>query len=231
MKLDKEHRVAPVIQIVCLLVFSIAVVYGSVIDLYLAFFLLAGIYFYSSSLSLRTTWRNLKQLRWLLLTIILLYTWATPGQVLFPAWGVFAISREGILLGLGRCLSLIFIFVAVYWMLNSLSRAELSAALLNLLAVFPMASSAKERIAVRVLLSLEMVPQVKHRISVVMDEISLEDKRHWYKMSWLAKVFDRLLLDMENQPLAVIEMPRQVSIPIVQWSYPLLLGLSFWLVD
>ncbi|NOX08053.1 MAG: hypothetical protein GXP22_00945 [Gammaproteobacteria bacterium] len=219
-----------VIRILCLLVFAVSVVYGNVASLLLAFLILLSLYRPNKNLSWKTAWHYLRQIRWLLLTIILLYSWATPGQPLFLQYASYSPSQEGVLLGVERGISLIFLLAAVYWVLNSMSRQELLAALLFLLRVLPLSVETRTRIAVRVMLSLELLPQVRDYVSDAMQKISAAKKSRWYQASWLADVFEKLLLEMEQKEPTWIELPGQQAIPLIQWGYPLLLGVLFWML-
>lgn len=219
-----------VIRILCLLVFSVSVIYGNAVDLLFAFLILLSLYLRNKSLDWKTAWHYLRQIRWLLLTIILLYSWATPGQPLFSQYATYSPSQEGILLGIERGISLIFMLAAVYGVLNSMPRQELLAALLFLLRVLPLSVETRTRIAVRVMLSLELLPQIRGYVSAAMQQIPGVQKSRWYQASWLSNVFEQLLQEMEQKEPTWIELPGQQPIPLIQWGYPLLLGTLFWML-
>ena len=219
-----------VIRILCLLVFSVAVVYGGPIDLLLAFLLLVILYSSNTTVSWQAVWQSLGQIRWLLLTIIILYSWMTPGQALIPQYANYSPSQEGVLMGLERCLALVFMLAAVYWVLHSMARQELLAALLFLLSVVPVSAEKRARVAVRIMLSLELLPRIRERISTSMKQLPESRNNSWYQVSWLAKFFDQWLLEIEQEEPVWIELPTQKTIPVWQWSYPLLLGIAFCLL-
>lgn len=219
-----------VIRILCLLVFSVSVIYGNAVDLLFAFFILLFLYAGNKDLNWKTVWHALRQIRWLLLTIILLYAWATPGQALFPQYADYSPSQEGVLFGIERGISLIFMLAAVYGVLNSMPRQELLAALLFLLRVLPLSVETRSRIAVRVMLSLELLPQIRGYVSRSMQKTPAAQKSRWYRATWLAHVFEQLLVEMEQKEPVRIELPGQQAIPLIQWGYPVLLGSLFWML-
>jgi energy-coupling factor transport system permease protein len=64
--------------------------------------LLAGIYLLSGFPAMDRLLVMLKRLRWLMLAIVLVYGWWTPGAALFPVAGVLSPTVEGLQLGLIR---------------------------------------------------------------------------------------------------------------------------------
>ncbi|MCM2290192.1 MAG: hypothetical protein NDI67_14285 [Sulfuritalea sp.] len=92
--------------------------------------------------------------RWLLLTLLILFGWLTPGT---PLPWVPGASQEGLLLAaenLGRLLSALAV---VAMLLTVLTSAELVAGMRSLLAPLSVLGISRDRIAVRLALTLEEV--------------------------------------------------------------------------
>lgn len=96
----------------------------------------------------------LRRSRWLLLTMLVMFGWLTPGtpQPLVPG-----ASQEGLLLGAESLARLFIALSAVALILKALSPAELVAGMRSLLAPLPLLGISRDRIAVRLALTLEEV--------------------------------------------------------------------------
>jgi energy-coupling factor transporter transmembrane protein EcfT len=155
--------------------------------------------------------RALPRLRWLLLAMLLVYAWATPGQYLWA--GMLAPTREGLLLGGEQVLRIITVIASLQVLLQSMSRGELFAGLYALARPLEWFGLSRERLAVRLALTIEMT------------EVLLQEK-----MS-----FRRLLQELQQDtPLSA----RTVHLQVVIWTQNqksllvtllALIVLSFWL--
>lgn len=96
----------------------------------------------------------LRRSRWLLLTMLLMFGWLTPGT---PLSGVPGASREGLWLAAENLARLTIALAAVALVLNALSPAALVAGLRSLLAPLAVLNVPRDRIAVRLALTLEEV--------------------------------------------------------------------------
>ncbi|MDP1614004.1 MAG: CbiQ family ECF transporter T component [Sulfuritalea sp.] len=96
----------------------------------------------------------LRRSRWLLLTMLVMFGWLTPGtpQPLAPG-----ASQEGLLLGAESLARLFIALSAVALILKALSPAELVAGMRSLLAPLALLGISRDRIAVRLALTLEEV--------------------------------------------------------------------------
>ena len=87
---------SPVVRLVTLLVVAgIAGTGRPVLLLYAALVTLLACSLQDAQV-LKTIWRALLRLRWLLLSIAVIYLWLTPGAPLVPAWGDASPTREGV---------------------------------------------------------------------------------------------------------------------------------------
>lgn len=96
----------------------------------------------------------LRRTRWLLLSLVLVYAFATPGEALLPALGNYSPSHEGLLSGGQQALRLIALLATLALLLDALSRDRILAGLYLLLKPFARLGVNTDRIAVRVWLTL-----------------------------------------------------------------------------
>lgn len=92
--------------------------------------------------------------RWLLLTLLILFGWLTPGT---PLPGIPGASQEGLLLAAENLGRLLVTLSVVAMLLTALTPAELVAGLRSLLAPLRLLGISRDRIAVRLALTLEEV--------------------------------------------------------------------------
>lgn len=108
-------------------------------------------------------WSHLRALlrrsRWLLLTLIVLFGWATPGS---PVSGVPGASIEGLHLATDHAFRLMLALAALALVLKLLTPVELVAGLRLLLAPLAVIGLPRDRLAVRVALTLEEVERSRN---------------------------------------------------------------------
>lgn len=97
-------------------------------------------------------WRLIRRTRFLLLALILLYAFATPGTPLFVNWDIP--TQEGLLHGGVQAWRLLLLVVALGLVLTSLSREKLLVGIYGLLFPFKPILPV-DRIAVRLWLTME----------------------------------------------------------------------------
>lgn len=92
--------------------------------------------------------------RWLLLTMLILFGWLTPGT---PLQWLPGASQEGLLLAAENAARLLIALSVVALLLNALSSAQLVAGMRTLLAPLALLGIPRDRIAVRLALTLNEV--------------------------------------------------------------------------
>ncbi len=97
--------------------------------------------------------------RWLLLTLLILFGWLTPGT---PLPGIPGASQEGLLLAAENLGRLLIALSVVAMLLTALASAELVAGLRSVLAPLSLLKISRDRIAVRLALTLEEVEAARH---------------------------------------------------------------------
>lgn len=95
-----------------------------------------------------------RRTRWIALSLLLVYAYSTPGQPLSDALGVFSPSREGLSDGVLQLAKLIAALAGLAILLDRLHRQHLIAGLYTLFAPLFWLGISRERIAVRLALTL-----------------------------------------------------------------------------
>jgi len=167
--------------------------------------------------------RMLKRLRWLLLAILLVYGWWTPGVSLWPDAGALSPTIEGLYLGMLRVLALMAIVAAVHLLLQSTPREALLPAIMQLIRPFT-TRHVRERIAVRTLLSIEAVTQVQSLASDVLREHSVT-ARNLSNLARASQLLYKKVLDRaDHAGNTLIEVRVLAAPPWWQWIIPLAMG-------
>lgn len=137
----------------------------------------------------------IRRTRWIILSLMLVYAYASPGQPVFQWLGVFSPSREGAADGALQLLRLVTALAALAVLLESVNRQKLIAGLYTLLAPLALAGVSRERLAVRLALTLQYA-----------EVIALHRATDWQ---------DRLRSLFEPHD----ELVRQVELPVSRFGF------------
>ena len=96
----------------------------------------------------------LRRTRWIMLSLLLIYGYATAGTAVWPQGGLFSPTREGLLEGLLQLSRLVFALAGLSIVLGMLSREQLVGGLYVLAWPLRYVGLSRERIAVRLALTL-----------------------------------------------------------------------------
>jgi len=96
----------------------------------------------------------LRRTRWIMLSLWVIYAFSTPGQALLEELGVFSPSREGLLDGGLQLMRLLVALAALAILLDRLHRQQLMAGLYALFVPLQWLGLSRERLAVRLALTL-----------------------------------------------------------------------------
>lgn len=105
----------------------------------------------------------IRRARWLLLSLLLVYSFATPGDSLLPALGTFSPSLQGVQGGTMQAWRLILLLLALGLLLSSCPKNSLLSGLYTLMRPFRAAGIDADRIAVRLWLTLQYAEQQPRR--------------------------------------------------------------------
>lgn len=96
----------------------------------------------------------LRRTRWIMLSLLLIYAYSTPGQPLLPQMGVLSPAREGAIDGTLQLFRLLASLGGLAILLDRLHRLQLISGLYTLFAPARMLGLSRERAAVRLALTL-----------------------------------------------------------------------------
>jgi len=96
----------------------------------------------------------LRRTRWVMLSLLLIYAFSTPGEPLFEVLGVFSPSREGSVDGVLQLTRLLAALAGLAILLDRLHRQALIAGLYTLFAPLRWIGLSRDRVAVRLALTL-----------------------------------------------------------------------------
>ena len=96
----------------------------------------------------------LRRTRWILLSLLVIYAYATPGQAALPMLGDWSPVREGLQDGTAQLLKLLVALASLAILLEKLPRLQLIAGLYSLFAPLKFLGVSRERCAIRLALTL-----------------------------------------------------------------------------
>lgn len=96
----------------------------------------------------------LRRTRWILLSLLLIYAYATPGEAALPMLGSWSPMREGLQEGATQLLKLLAALASLAILLENLPRLQLIAGLYSLFAPLNFLGVSRERCAIRLALTL-----------------------------------------------------------------------------
>jgi energy-coupling factor transport system permease protein len=235
----------PVIRVICFLLLSGFVVFGSVYELVLGLLIVGSVVLVKRFQSLELSLRIIKRMKWFFLSILVVYLWFTPGTPLvdFNLPGIPTL--EGMRTGLLRILSLILIIFAVNYFVTAIARTKLVEAIIWLLYPVNWIGVDNRTVALRIALVLELIPKVQH---IVLDikqdylEQSIESSKENIntnksfvreKLSAASRLVEQLFIrvvdEAINMPHEKITLAASSNPPIIQWAFPVFLtGLFIW---
>lgn len=103
--------------------------------------------------------RLLRRTRWLLTSLFLIYAFATPGDLLLPAWGSYSPTREGLYSGGLQALRLMALLSGLAIVLAALSRDRILVGLYFLLRPLALLGVDIDRLSARIWLTLHYTGQ------------------------------------------------------------------------
>ncbi len=104
-----------------------------------------------------------RRARWLLLSLFLIYAFATPGEALFPELGSLSPTIQGAHGGAMQAWRLVLLLLSLGWLLRSCPRNSLLSGLYILLRPFSSVGLDADRVAVRLWLTLQYAEQQPRR--------------------------------------------------------------------
>ena len=224
----------PVVRIICLLVYITSLSRANAGQLIFAFLILVPLYLIQPE-GLSKALKMLLRLRWFFISIILVYVWLTP-TIEFTE-----LSRHssfwnnywpGFIAGIERMFSLILIVFAVAHLLSGLTQEQLLAAIYWLAFPLVLLGVKRERLAIRMLLTLDLVQQSGQLDENDKENINNSTLNKWNY--WAEKIVVRYQMVLQKADSLVSQEYSFNQLPspdLIQWFYPVLLYLAFILAS
>jgi energy-coupling factor transporter transmembrane protein EcfT len=112
------------------------------------------LFLFALLLSARKLLQLLRRTRWITLSLLMIYAYTTPGQPLLDALGMISPSREGLSDGVLQLTRLLAALAGLAILLDRLHRQQLIAGLYSLFSPLQLIGLSRERVAVRLALTL-----------------------------------------------------------------------------
>ena len=172
----------------------------------------------------------LYRLRWLFLSLWVLYAGFTPGQALIPAWGDWSPTLEGIEQGLFRTAVLVCLIIGVQLLITGTRRDELLNAIVWLSRPLRVVGVHSERLALRMVLVMEAVPAVQSLLTEPAHRPAEAPTRLGRLSARAAQLFSDVLERAEHAPPQSMPLVTGLAPPVWQWLIPLVVALGLgWL--
>ena len=200
---------------------------GSAANILVAAAVLMFLYLKVDARAWRPAWRLLRRMRWLFLSIAVIYLWLTPGVPLFPGVPSFAEwspTVEGLRQGSLRIMSLVLMVTAASLLLSVTSRDEVIGALHWMMAPLGLLRFPHERFAVRAALSLEAVVLVQSHVRAALEASGKLAGPLARIGAVVGTVFGAVTGAAERASCEPIMLTEQSPPSLVQWGLPLLLA-------
>lgn len=160
-------------------------------------------------------WVRLRRLRWLFLSMAVIYGWFTGGEHVFAALGAWSPSYEGLVQGGLRVLNLALVVAAVHWLLQVTERAGLILAIYHLCRPLGVLGLSAERLAVRLVLTLEAVASVQSVIQSALQTDGGDRRRALPERA--AVILSAVIKQAEGRPCGVVEIAPGRPPGMGQW--------------
>jgi energy-coupling factor transporter transmembrane protein EcfT len=217
----------PVIRIVSFVVLTAFLALGNVANILVATAVLMSLYLKLDGDAWRPAWKLLRRMRWLFLSIAVIYLWLTPGVPLIPGIPSFAEwlpTVEGLWQGGLRIMSLALMVTAASLLLSVTSRDEVLGALHWMMAPLGQLKFPHERFAVRAALSLEAVTQVQSHVRAALTAGGEEAGPLARVGAVAGAIFGTVTGEAECASCDPIVLTKQSPPSLMQWAFPLLLA-------
>lgn len=220
------------IKIISFLVFGAAVSTGSGQVLLAGLLIVTPLYFFSEKSVLHGAMQMTKRLKWLFVSILVVYLFFTPGQLLLPdiLWGP---TIDGLFQGLLRIAALVLLVAAVNLLIQTTEQGEFLSAILWCLRPLSLLGISHERLAVRISLTLDGVSQARSDLS--QSASTSRDIKGESKLALISgmasRLFESALKNAESTPLREIALPDETRPPVFQWLIPVGLAVLFMLIQ
>lgn len=160
-------------------------------------------------------WARLRRLRWLFLSMAVIYGWFTGGELVIPALGAWSPTYVGLAQGALRVLNLSLVVAAVHWLLQVSERGGLIRAIYLLCRPFEPLGLPAQRLAVRLVLTLEAVASVQ---TLIKSASQTDDGGRWRDLPGrAAAILSAVITQADRGPCGPVEVPLGRRPGVGQW--------------
>jgi len=209
----------PGIKLFAYLLFAINLVWGASVPLLLLSSLLLLLLVHFCAIQWRLLWRSLSRLRWLFLSILILYSWMQPSGLVHDSWAWVT----GLLAGLQYCSILILLVASVVVLLETTPLPQLVEAIYWLVKPLSLLGLKRDKLALRLALVIETLADMRQRwqseVKPDLAGFSLVDKIAAYFVHALRLALRQADLSPERH----VEIPARANPPWWQWAFLLLM--------
>lgn len=228
----------PVIRIAVFIILAGALSLGKLNTLVLVAIAVAVVYGITANTHiLSPALKMLRRMRWLFLSLLIIYCWFTPGTPLpfaLPATILTWLpTLEGIQEASIRIASLVTVVLAVNLLLQTTPREHLLGAIHWWTRPLRYIGIAYEKLAIRMALVLETVPKLQPLISQALADQRGSGSHHSALIRTgqvAATLYQNVLTHAEQQACLSIEIPAVIAPPAWQWLFPASLSVVLWWV-
>jgi len=222
----------PVIRLVCFLVFAAFLTREGGAGIALGAALVVGLFAAFGGAGLGPAWRMLRRMRWLFLSILIVYFWFTPGTPLWSGAGWAVPTREGAVAGAERIAALALMVLGVSLLVATTPRRSLLGALHWVSLPVRWLGLAPERLALRVVLVMDAVAELRPVLAAQRAALAGGTERGWFTRlgDAAAGLLGETLARAERAPCEPTPVPRLKAPPLWQWLAPLALAAGFWIL-
>jgi energy-coupling factor transport system permease protein len=224
--------VHPLIRVLCFIVFAAWLALGGPSELACGFALLVAGYAAQRPVPLLPALRMLRRLRWFFLSLLVLYGWFTPDPAPWPnrtsALAALMPSPAGLAAGGERIAVLVAIVAGVNLLLRTTSREQMLAAIYGL--ALPLAPfGLRERLAVRMMLVIETLEGTRDLVTS-----RLAERGGLSGLRAAGALASELVIEVVRRAETGAGGVRLIAhrpAPPVQWLYPVILWLGFFVAS
>jgi len=224
----------PLIRVLIFLVFAVLVSHADLLAIIVAALALFAVYAFVDRSCLASAWKMVSRIRWIFLSLFLIYAWFTPsdvtndiaGDVSRHSMSAWLPSFSGIENGLLHAMSLLMIVLAVNLLLSVTSKTDLMLALRWMATPLVVLGVSRDRIALRMVLVMDTVPGVQVLLADALKELR-ETRFTLARIGAVTgEVFQRVLEKADQEAEHSIVLQPLCAPPHWQWLIPVFLGIS-----
>lgn len=211
----------PLIRILCFMIAVImlarANLYGLLLMLVLALLVLLFSGRARMVASVRLVWR----MKWLWISLLVVFFWMTPGDRMMPAWGAWSPVQEGVEEGLYRVAYLLLCVLLAQLVVLSMQPQQLLAAVYQLSWPLQLFGDFRARFAVRFSLTLDVIGRLEQFLKMM--EVQTDSGYMRRASQRLSQAWTHAVANASAASLEAVETGNTDRVPLYQWLLPPLL--------